>query len=155
MGSKAGDLVFGMAFIMHQLKALFIKRLIHSLRNKVLVIVQILVPIGVLLIDLFYVKFGPVKAQDSPQLTMGLNRYRENYAAYQLTSTDGSSELQEWGKLFSASVDVFPNAKAFSLQTNDTIDVCQNARGSDIFTTLNIFLLLNISSFNQNVSINY
>lgn len=127
VGSKSSDLVRGFDLVIHQLKALFVKRFIHSLRNKALVIAQILVPIGVLLIDLNYIKFGPVKAEDSPLLTMTLDRYRDNYVAYQINANN--SRLDEWAKLFAVSVDASANAKAFRLDTNDTVDVCPRTRG--------------------------
>lgn len=134
VGSHAEDVLFGLGYIPQLLYALFVKRLIHTLRNKTLVISQICIPLGVLLIDLFYIKYGPVKNEDSPMLVMGLNSYRENYAAYQMRFSNGSDpvrigQVEQWAKMFAQSVNVFANAKAFRLDTNDTVNVCQNARG--------------------------
>lgn len=135
MGSKPADLVFGLAFVIHQLKALFVKRLIHTLRNKALVIVQILVPIGVLLIDLTYIKYGPVKAEDSPLLRMSLDRYRDNFVPYQKIEYANQTpaqvaQIDEWTRLFALSVNASTNSKAFRLDQNDTVSVCLDRRGS-------------------------
>jgi hypothetical protein len=62
-GSNKSDLLEGIPFYMQQFKALFIKRIINSLRNKALIISQIIIPVCVLLINLIQIKYGPIKAE--------------------------------------------------------------------------------------------
>lgn len=134
IGSQADNLVFGFAYVQQLFKALFNKRLIHSLRNKGLVISQIFVPLGVLLIDLLYIKYGPVKAEDAPMLVLGLNSYRDNFVPYQVNLTNQTdparvNQIEEWAKMFSRSVDVYTKSKSFPLENTTIVDVCQKSRG--------------------------
>lgn len=134
IGSQDQDLYFGFAYIRQLFKALLVKRLIHSLRNKVLVISQIFIPLGVLMIDLVYIKFGPVKAEDSPQLILGLNSYRDNFVPYQVNlsnQTDPSriNQIEEWARYFTKSVDVYSTAQAFPINSSSIVDVCTKSRG--------------------------
>ena len=62
-GSNSYDLVYGIRFYMQQFKALFIKRMINSVRNKILIISQLIIPICILIVTLLNVKYGPIKAE--------------------------------------------------------------------------------------------
>ena len=62
-GSNSYDLVYGFRFYMQQFKALFIKRMINSVRNKILIISQLIIPICILIVTLLNVKYGPIKAE--------------------------------------------------------------------------------------------
>jgi hypothetical protein len=55
-GSKPEDLNLGLCLYAQQFKALFIKRFIHSIRNKSLILSQIILPILILFINLIYLK---------------------------------------------------------------------------------------------------
>lgn len=55
-GSNQDDLNSGLWLLAQQFKALFIKRFIHSIRNKSLILSQIVLPILILFINLIYLK---------------------------------------------------------------------------------------------------
>ena len=55
-GSNPDDLNSGLWLLAQQFKALFIKRFIHSIRNKSLILSQIVLPILILFINLIYLK---------------------------------------------------------------------------------------------------
>ena len=64
IGSNKQDLVrSGIELLVQQFNALIIKRTINSLRNRGLVITQLIVPIAILMVNLLYVKYGPIKAE--------------------------------------------------------------------------------------------
>jgi len=64
IGSNKQDLVrSGIELLVQQFNALIIKRTINSLRNRGLVITQLIVPIAIIMVNLLYVKYGPIKAE--------------------------------------------------------------------------------------------
>ena len=67
-GSKKSDLVSGIGRVALQFEALFVKRFINSIRNKALIVSQLIVPIFILLVNLSYVKWGPIKAEGNIEL---------------------------------------------------------------------------------------
>jgi hypothetical protein len=92
-GSRPGiETLVGFRLLLQQFMILIKKRFIHSIRNKSLVISQILVPIGVLIINLVYIKVGPSKPKDLPALDISLSKYDTNYAPFIL---NGQSELDK------------------------------------------------------------
>ena len=130
VGSKEEDLVFGFSYVLQQLKILFKKRLIHSLRNKLLIIFQIIIPIAVLIINLIYIKYGPIKASDSPPLEMDIKRYSKNFIPYQLKNQISSDDLDihQLIKLYSDQFNLTTNTKSFELSQNNTVNLCMSSR---------------------------
>ncbi len=110
-----------------QFKALFIKRVIHSLRNKSLVIAQIIVPIASLLVTLVYIKYAPLKPEDSPALQMNLSKYRDNFVPYKMENMDVLSGFEN---VFKNIIDENENTIAFNLNDNKTVTKCIESRRS-------------------------
>jgi ATP-binding cassette subfamily A (ABC1) protein 3 len=130
VGQKNSDLVFGVRLIFQQFMILFKKRYIHSIRNKVLIISQIVIPISVLLINLFYLKYAPIKAGDSPSLTIDINKYSKNYIPYRLISDEPIANAPIINSLKDFYVSQFngPNLIPFNLNDNKTNQLCSNNR---------------------------
>lgn len=128
IGSSPGDLVSGFEYTIQQYKALYKKRLIHSLRNRSLVIAQLVIPIGILVINLLSLKYGPIKPEDSPALTIDLIRYSRNFVPY--TYTENEASLKEMAKIFAATVNTRDNSKSFWLNDTETMKLCNTSRGT-------------------------
>ena len=72
---------------MQQFKAMFIKHMIHSMRNKVIAIVQLLVPMFFVLMACLIVKTYP-EAEDSPALKLAMSELAaEQKVLYQINTT--------------------------------------------------------------------
>lgn len=127
VGSKESDRVTNPFFkYAQQFYALIIKKFIHSLRNKILVISQIIVPIATLLIILLYLKYAPIKPEDSPALTITIEKYRQNNAPYRLLQN--STFLEDLSTFYQLQVNASSNSRAFDLQSNKTVTSCLHAR---------------------------
>ena len=93
IGSKIGiETEIGMKLFLKQFLILIKKRFIHSIRNKSLVISQLLIPIGVLIINLIYIRVGPIKPKDLPALDISLSKYPLNYSPYIMNNETGSDQ---------------------------------------------------------------
>lgn len=118
----------GFKYIQQQFQALFTKRLIHSLRNKTLVIAQLVIPIGTLIINLLSLKYGPIKPEDSPPLAIDLIRYSHNYVPYTYDPADAT--LKHLADLFSVTIDSRSNSKSFELGQTNVVNLCNSSRSS-------------------------
>nr|QUF59428.1 ATP-binding cassette transporter Abca3-2 [Brachionus angularis] len=130
-GSKNEDVVNGIFFILQQFKALFIKRFIHSIRNKTLVISQIIIPIACLLINLIYLKYAPIKPEDSPSLQINIKKYSNNFVPVKLgfyNSIPSSDVINDLSNLYQNTLNSSRNAKFFYLENNQTVSLCLNSR---------------------------
>jgi len=134
VGSKNSDLVFGFNLLVKQFYTLILKRFIHSMRNKVLVIVQLLIPIGVLIINLVYLKYAPIKPGDSPALKIDIEKYRRNYIPLDLHFGPGvstnDSVIKTLSELYALQFNKTKNSLAFDLSSNETVALCQSSRES-------------------------
>lgn len=135
IGSNSNDLVSGFEHIILQFQALLTKRLIHSLRNKTLVIAQIIIPIGVLIINLLSLRYGPIQPEDSPALPIDLIRYSHNYVPFTVVSPNQTTQdiaefMRQLSGLFAQTVDSRSNSKAFEINQTDVINLCTDSRGS-------------------------
>nr|QUF59427.1 ATP-binding cassette transporter Abca3-1 [Brachionus angularis] len=132
-GSKNEDLVYGMLFILQQFKALFFKRFIHSIRNKTLVISQIIIPIIFLLVNLVYIKYAPIKAEDSPPLHISINKYSNNFIPIKLgfyNSSPISDMTNNLSNLYQQTLNSSKNSFFFNLESNKTVSLCLNSRNN-------------------------
>lgn len=111
-----------------QFYGLLIKKLIHSLRNKLLVIAQIIIPIGTLLMILILIKYGPVTANDSKALEISLAEYRQNYAPVDVIIKD--SPINNVSDYYLAQFTDTQNAQGFKLNDSETIKNCTESRSS-------------------------
>ena len=123
-GSKQQDLVSGVCLYFQQFRALFVKRFIHSLRNKSLIISQVFLPILILMINLIYLKYGPIIHKDSPMLRIDFAKYGKNYAPYR---TAGSTFLNQLGDLFETQLQNQSNTNAFNLNDKNKVGLCFSA----------------------------
>ncbi len=130
IGSNAADKVSSYELWAQQFEALFIKRITHTLRNKILVIAQIIIPLATLLIVLIYAKYGPIKPEDSPSLKIMLQSYRNNLAPFQINKTlSNQSDLSKISDLFQYQIKTASNSQPFNINTdNQTFDACLDHR---------------------------
>nr|UOU03313.1 ATP-binding cassette subfamily A3-2 [Brachionus rubens] len=125
-GSNDHDRVKGIRLLWQQFSALTVKRLIHSLRNKILIISQIVIPILCLLINLIYLKYAPIKPEDSPPLAMDMNRYSTNNVPLKLIDTNQNTV--NFASIYTNYVNSFKSSKAFYLQNDSTTGLCPDYR---------------------------
>jgi ATP-binding cassette subfamily A (ABC1) protein 3 len=103
IGSEPEDRVNFIQLMLIQFYALTIKRFIHSIRNKILIVSQLLIPICVILINLLYLKYGPIQVEDSPMLEISLQSYEKNYVPINIVGVpklDGSSVAEKIAKVY-------------------------------------------------------
>lgn len=130
VGSKPEDLNSGICLYFQQLFALFIKRFIHSIRNKSLITSQIILPILILLINLVYVKYGPIVHKNSPPLKMDIASYGHNYLPIHVTKTGLSTTLNTMSKIYEEQFNNVSTVQAFNLLNTSKVNILPNARGS-------------------------
>lgn len=110
------------------------KRLIHSLRNKILIISQIVIPISVLIINLIYLKYGPIKPGDSPALTIDLSRYSSNTVLLEKNLNSNDSQVNETAydliKTYTSNFDKYKNTKVLDLSDARAFTSCNSSRDS-------------------------
>lgn len=129
-GSKQEDLVHGIPFILQQFRALFMKRFIYSIRNKTLVVSQLVIPLCTLLINMIYLKYAPIKPEDSPALQMDISKYGDNFAPYLLTGQKNSDFIQKYASIYKSQLKGFKNTKVFDLESESVLDSCNSSRSS-------------------------
>lgn len=151
VGSQSTELVFGFRLVLQQFMALLNKRYVHAIRNKALTITQMLIPVGVMLIQLLYLKYAPLKPADSPSAEIDMARYSRNYAPFQVNSDDQSmiNFLKQLSLVYEKQFEPFTNSEAFDLDQKSIYNQCNNSRNS-----INEYLLcvgeLNIAYLNDN-----
>ncbi len=128
-GSKPEDLNKGFHLYIQQLKALFIKRFIHSTRNKSLILSQVFLPILILLINLVYLKYGPIIHVDSPPLNITLASYGQNYAPYHVIDTI-SPALKHMASIYGKQLASYAQVKGFNLNNRTEMIMCSDSRES-------------------------
>jgi ATP-binding cassette, subfamily A (ABC1), member 3 len=141
IGSKPIDLVTNFKLYFLQFKALFMKRFIHSFRNKALLISQLLIPIGILIFNILTLKYAPIKAEDSPPLPMDLTRYSATHVPFTLlnpnqTITNSQFNLTQFIGVYKNEFSQFPNTVPFELNDKQTVDLCPQSR-----STIEAFLI--------------
>lgn len=87
----------GVRLFWQQYSALFVKRYLHSLRNWLLAIFQLLIPIQCTLVSLLAAKMYPT-VSNSPPLAMNISIYGETDVPFQFSS--GSDSYGEIAKIF-------------------------------------------------------
>lgn len=127
-GSRASDLTHGAARVWLQFRALFFKRWVHSIRNLGLTLTQMLIPVFVMVIQLLYLKYAPLKPEDMPALAIDLGQYGINYAPYQYVYDVDADQteldyLKKLGTTYSDLVNAYPKSEAFDLNEKVTIFV--------------------------------
>lgn len=116
-------LVDPVRLVFQQFVALLFKRWVHTLRNKILTITQIMIPIGVMIIQLVYLKYAPLKPTDMPSLDIDLGQYAQNYAPYQISAPNGLGNVQFLTQLadaYESRFKSFANSEAFNLDQKVT-----------------------------------
>lgn len=68
--------------------------MIHSSRNKSLFLSQLVLPIFIVCLYLLFIKYGPLKYDDSPPMSIQFSKYQiKNYVPF-LTRSDDNSTAQ-------------------------------------------------------------
>ncbi len=83
-----------------------------------------------MIINLAYIKYGPIKATDSPPLIMDIKRYSKNYVPYQLNNEipTNNLDINQLIKLYSDQFNTTTNTKSFELNQNNTVSLCISSR---------------------------
>nr|QNH67917.1 ATP-binding cassette transporter subfamily A member 3 X1 [Brachionus plicatilis] len=159
-GSKDEDNITGLGFILLQFYALFVKRFIHSIRNKSLFITQLLIPIGCVLINMIYLKYAPIKPTDSPPLTIDLGKYQQNVAPFIYNTSDPF--MSNIAQIFESNLKMYQNTEVVNILENTYLENCKT-KNNDIDEFLSCLGLINgyylidktvlAASFNINNSI--
>jgi len=126
-GSKPGiETVLGASLLLQQFMILIKKRAIHSMRNKSLVISQILIPIGVLIINLIYIKVGPIKPKDLPALDINLGKYDINFSPFILKGQNNVDKdlLNDLSLNYKRNFEKYSRSTPFNLETTSYYDLC-------------------------------
>nr|APD26538.1 ATP-binding cassette transporter subfamily A member 3 X1 protein [Brachionus koreanus] len=159
-GSKKEDKLHGLKFVILQFYALFVKRFIHSIRNKSLFITQLLIPIGCVLINMIYLKYAPIKPSDSPPLTINLGSYQQNIAPFIYAKSD--QFMTNIAQVFESNLKELKNTEVVSILENSYFDKCKSeTQNIDDFLIclglINGYYLIDrtvlAASFNENNSI--
>lgn len=97
-----------------------------------MIISQIIIPIACLLINLIYLKYAPIKAEDSPLLKIDIQKYTTNYVPVKLGSnhSNQSQIINDFSRIYELEINSFPNTQAFNLNKTDTISLCSNSRNN-------------------------
>ena len=126
-GSKPGiETVLGASLLLQQFLILIKKRFIHSIRNKSLVISQILIPIGVLIINLIYIKVGPIKPKDLPAFDISLSKYDINFSPFILSGQNDVDKqfLNNLSSSYVKTFDGFSRSTPFNLESTSYYELC-------------------------------
>jgi ATP-binding cassette subfamily A (ABC1) protein 3 len=132
IGSKSTDLVSpGIHLTIQKTLALFYKKSIHTIRNKLLTFLQLTTPIFFMLIMIIFLKYGQTDETNSPSLKIDLNQYGYNYAPYQLIPFD-SEFLRMFSSSYETLLNEYSNTNAFDLNFNQQVAFkqCMNAKNS-------------------------
>ena len=120
--------------LLNQFRAQITKRFIHTSRNKSLILSQLVFPAVLLVINLAFIKYGPIKYGDSPALPISLNKYSDNFVPLTFYNDDNSTKkfdyLNSLLNHYRNQLLKYPNVKAFNLNETANIHFCLNARNS-------------------------
>jgi ATP-binding cassette subfamily A (ABC1) protein 3 len=126
IGSKKEETVQGFNLYVQQFDAIIIKRIINTLRNKALIISQLVIPLVILTINLIYLKYGPIKNEESPALKIDIQRYANNFVPYQLLNSNAI--LKNISQFYSNQFKITKNTRSFELNDTTIVNTCLNKR---------------------------
>ena len=104
----------GVALWGQQMRALFVKRFLHSWRNRILTLCQILIPMAFALIALVVLKTLP-DPSDSPPIDLTTNSLLHNIAPYEASMflpEIGRQLVQDYGNSLNHPISVQPKEVA-------------------------------------------
>ena len=127
IGSKEIHRVGPFERLLNQFNILIKKRFIHSKRNLSLIVSQIIIPIAVLLINLVYLKYAPIKPGDSPLLKIEITRYGNNFVPYNLKYDKSPILIDQLSKIYATQFNP-PNILPFNLHDNTSVTMCSDRR---------------------------
>lgn len=135
IGSKKQHLISNQFYYyLNQFKSLIIKRFIHSKRNRSLVLSQLIIPVAILLINLVYIKYGPIKSGELPSLSIDISKYGFNYNPYNLINEEKLAKnekiLNSLARFYTNQFKKAKNSIAFNLKNIKKVDFCSNKRES-------------------------
>jgi hypothetical protein len=164
IGSNKDDLNTSYILYAQQFWALLIKRMINTVRNKVLIISQLIIPIAILIINLVYLKYAPIKNEDSPSLQINIEQYGKNFVPFNLINT--SDHLtNDLSKIYLNQINHTKNTQVFNLNDNKTVSLCLEHRDNidhflscmgniDVYYVVDGYLIAStFSNLNENLSI--
>ena len=126
VGSKKEETVQGFDLCVQQFDAILIKRVINSLRNKTLIISQLIIPLIILTINLIYLKYGPIKNEESPSLKIDIQRYAKNFVPYQLLNSNAN--LKDFSHVYTHQFKNTKNTRSYELNDTSIVKTCLNER---------------------------
>lgn len=120
--------------LFNQFKALIIKKYIQTSRNKALISAQLIFPLVLLIINIAFIKYGPIKFGDLPELSINIDRYTNNFLPFISESNDNSTQqkdnLSSLSYYLKQNLMNYSKVKIFDLKETDSITFCSTARKS-------------------------
>jgi len=138
IGSSPNHLIDNIFFhLLNQFRALIIKRFIYTYRNKSLALSQLIFPIFLLIVNLVFMKYGPLRYGDSPELSIDFSMYSNNYAPYYTNTSDNNSQnelttVHSLAKYYEYSLKEHSNVKIFNLKDTNEIKFCSGVARKSI-----------------------
>lgn len=130
IGSKSTDLVSpGIHLTIQKTLALFYKKSIYTIRNKLFTLLQLTTPILFMLIIIIFLKYGLTGQTNSPSLKIDLSQYGYNYVPYQLIPFD-SEFLRMFSSSYETLLNEYSNTNAFDLNQQVPFKQCINTKNS-------------------------
>jgi len=126
--------------LFNQFKALTIKRIIHTLRNKSLIFPQLILPAILLILTLISLHYAPINFGDSPELKIDLSKYPDSLLPFTTKSDDNSTQqlytLESVSNHFQNQFKEIANVKTFNLNDRNNAKFCANKTIGDYLICL-------------------
>ena len=133
------------------------------MRNKGLIISQLVIPLIILTMNLIFVKIAPIQSEDSPSLKMDFQHYPKNFVPFKVN--ESSEILSSLSSYYTEQISKTPSTTSFNLNDTKTIDSCTDFRNNideflgcigskNVFTlTDNYIVASTFESKNESISI--
>ncbi len=99
-----------------------------------MILSQLLFPIGILITYLLFIKYGPIKYGDSPDLRIDFPKYSNNFVPISYKSHDNSTKeldiLHSLSKICKNHLASYPKTDVFLLNEKDKTNLCSSSRSS-------------------------
>lgn len=79
------------------------------------------------MVNLFYLKYGPIKPEDSPSLEMTLNRYQKNFVPIKVNVSSDNEHFEKISKLaqiYNNKIKEYKSSIPFYLENNSSASKC-------------------------------
>jgi ATP-binding cassette subfamily A (ABC1) protein 3 len=129
IGSKSNEVNGGFILLLQQLQILMLKRIIHTIRNKLLMITQLLIPISFLVINLLIIKYGPIRNEELPSLEINFSPYENTFVPY-LKIEKNDNSLDKLVNAYSFELSKSKKIKQINLENTLVDSLCESYRNN-------------------------